>query len=352
VLAELELPPVCRPLSLELLYERLITLTLIYLRQSSAFALVSLHPIQTEPRNSMSSFFFMQVALPAKLSVELTDYIMDFLYADVDALRACARVHSSWMPAARKHLYESVHLARPGAWNRLVDVLSQSPEIIPSIKHVTIDGQRQFLQCTMQEFSKLHSLGSLLSNVKSLSLSAVKLHEDPDAVSDFLRTHFLHIRRLRVNAVSAPDCATMQRVLLSPRPTLDALSMSGVSFYCRGGPGLNILAYPELELDRFACTALVEVSERKIGLEIAPASSHIRTLSVHGLQTNCFHSLAALLRNIGPTLEVLKVHMRGLVNQSYPEGKLCALLGITGVLTLLMIQLCLACFSTIRICSA
>jgi hypothetical protein len=172
MLAELELPSVCRPLSLQLLYERLITLTLIYLRQSLVFALVSLHPIQTEPRNSMSSFFFMQVALPAKLSVELTDYIMDFLYADVNALRACARVHSSWMPAARKHLYESVHLARPGAWNRLIDVLSQSPEIIPSIKHVTIDGQRQFLQCTMQDFSKLHSLGSLLSNVKSLSLSA------------------------------------------------------------------------------------------------------------------------------------------------------------------------------------
>ncbi|KAI8981268.1 hypothetical protein BD414DRAFT_420185 [Trametes punicea] len=45
-----------------------------------------------------------------EVPLELTDYIIDFLYSDARTLATCALVCRSWTPAARFHLFRSIVL--------------------------------------------------------------------------------------------------------------------------------------------------------------------------------------------------------------------------------------------------
>jgi hypothetical protein len=254
-------------------------------------------------------------ALPS----ELTDRVIDFLYADLASLRACARVHSSWMPAARMYLYERVYLASLGPWLRLVETLARSPAIIPLVKHLAINGQRGFLEYVADEAAM--RLGALLAHVPSLDLIAISIRNIDDRVGSFLRRNFLHVRRLRLDAVSAKACHILQEVCLDPRTELEFLALSHSTVSSRIGPMLDILKYPQLELDRFALRTLVDFQDTTTPDEtVSPTlPSSVRRLRLPGLQLENFSSVIHTLGAIGTSLQTLEIRMRGQVTQSYPS---------------------------------
>ncbi|KAJ7694332.1 hypothetical protein B0H17DRAFT_1131974 [Mycena rosella] len=60
---------------------------------------------------------------------ELTDQVIDHLYADSESLRNCALVARSWVPAARYHIFFSVTIKHDSTCRRLCDLIARTPHI-------------------------------------------------------------------------------------------------------------------------------------------------------------------------------------------------------------------------------
>jgi hypothetical protein len=253
--------------------------------------------------------------------MELINVIVGFICADTDALRACACVHSSWTPTVRTHLYRNIRLSSLHTWMSLGKALKDTPELIPLVKHVTIDGgvvgPGRLAQTGWSRW--ILPLAGLLTHVESLTVHALDFRAAPDPTHDLIRTHFLGVKHLRVDSVTTPDTKTLQEVLLAPRPALEVVALHRIyGFYLAEleRHDLALLSYPQLELDGLTWSILGDI------VQIASASqSHVRVLTLHGLRPKHFPNLVATLRAIGPSLESLEVRVRGTPHRRYPEGK-------------------------------
>jgi hypothetical protein len=257
---------------------------------------------------------------------ELTDEIIGYLYADVQALRACARTHRSWTPAARSHLFERILLSNLASWSRLVSALVQSPSIISYIKDVTIDNQSGFLQYAVRDKDGPEApalLGDILSDVLALEIRATIFNSAQDIVTQFVRTHFLRIRQLRLSAVSAPSPAALQDFLLTPRSDLCTLSLSHVSVSDPvGGRAMELMKYEDIEMDRYAFSMPTDFHSNWMfhdDLHNVP-QSYVKRLQIHGIHYRNFPFLSHALQAIGSSLEVLKVDVRSHSTIEYPSG--------------------------------
>jgi hypothetical protein len=251
------------------------------------------------------------------LPTELTDAIISFLHANTYALPACACVHSSWTSSARMHLYRDIYLWGLSTWIRLGMALQHTPELVPLIKHITIDGGGRIPRnLTLDEWQKwIFPLSGLLDHLESLTVRTLELHASPDPVTDFLHTHFPRVKRLRIDSVVTPDRATLQRVLLSPRAALKSVALSRISLAKQDESSLGLISYSEVELDGSAWPAVESLlSEAAASKPVTTPQSHIRALKLNGLQLKHFPSMAAALRALGSSLESLEVRVRNTVH--------------------------------------
>lgn len=69
---------------------------------------------------------------------ELSDYILDFLHDDREALKACSLTTRKWRPAARYHLYRKVSLPSIQACRTFCEVMKEAPFLAAFTREVGI----------------------------------------------------------------------------------------------------------------------------------------------------------------------------------------------------------------------
>lgn len=127
--------------------------------------------------------------MPAQVPNETADLIIDLLHDDRKALRKCCLISESWIPRARKHLFNKVKLVpstRFKDWKNAFPDPQKSPAhhtsslFIPCtrdaeddawIKSFTAVTRLEVLSCNHLEEPQLEALHELLPAVKSLRLA-------------------------------------------------------------------------------------------------------------------------------------------------------------------------------------
>jgi hypothetical protein len=128
---------------------------------------------------------FSHVAMPAPtLPPELIKYTIDLLDDDVEALRACARVHSAWAVPSQRRLFFHIKLLKPCHWRTLPALLEQSQHLRPLVRVLTIGSYSQahyapvrrfpteedleYVQCSARRWTTVASV--LLPAVRTLNI--------------------------------------------------------------------------------------------------------------------------------------------------------------------------------------
>jgi hypothetical protein len=77
-----------------------------------------------------------EIYMAASQPPELIEQILDELNGDLPSLRACALLHSSWVPASQERLFHTVSVDRVDKWNSLVQLLQIRPHIRALIRRL------------------------------------------------------------------------------------------------------------------------------------------------------------------------------------------------------------------------
>ena len=131
---------------------------------------------------------------------ELIDAVIDQLHGDTDALRACALTSTSWLPASRYHLFNTLSLEDEVSILRWTWTFS-TPSDIPS-------------------------------HVKNLHLGCVSLLDDNNSNATLDLSTFTHLKSLSIGGSDVTpryrhlSGNSLQRVTLLPSASLRTLSLS------------------------------------------------------------------------------------------------------------------------------
>ena len=91
------------------------------------------------------------------LPPELVDEIIDYLWDNVRALRACCLTHRTWLPRSRYHLFRSIRFRKYGID---ASTLRSQPHIARCVREVTIEGDvyPEVTNSTLVDIGKVESL--------------------------------------------------------------------------------------------------------------------------------------------------------------------------------------------------
>ena len=76
--------------------------------------------------------------MPASFPPELCDQIIDYLWDDLDSLRACSLTCYDWHPSSRFHLFRNVRLRHSDDVTRFRALLASSPGIAPCVRKLSL----------------------------------------------------------------------------------------------------------------------------------------------------------------------------------------------------------------------
>ena len=147
-----------------------------------------------------------------RVPFELSDYIIDFLYADPSALSACALACRSWAPAARFHLFRSVTLQNRNFTTPFQRLLNTSPDLGWYVRELIV---AKFVDA--------------VPSAPPPSPSSVLQECTPTAVERALPHIFAGIPALRTLSLSHVDMKCIPDLKGFRHPSVSALSLS----YCQ-----------------------------------------------------------------------------------------------------------------------
>ncbi|OJT10938.1 hypothetical protein TRAPUB_12559 [Trametes pubescens] len=116
------------------------------------------------------------------LPPELCDATIDYLWDDVDSLRACSLVCQSWLPCSRFHLFRNVRLRHADDMLRFRALLASSPSIAYCVRKLSLsaDYAGATPEGAAQEddawVNGVATLLPLLHHVTTLGLARVRWH--------------------------------------------------------------------------------------------------------------------------------------------------------------------------------
>jgi hypothetical protein len=80
--------------------------------------------------------------MPPQLPLELVNYVIAHLHDCEDTLHSCALVHRSWTAASQELIFDTVSSSEEyediNLWDRLLNLLENSPHIRPYIRRLLI----------------------------------------------------------------------------------------------------------------------------------------------------------------------------------------------------------------------
>jgi hypothetical protein len=259
------------------------------------------------------------------LPLELTDRVIDYLHKDTATLRICSQVHRTWTKATRVHLFYSIVISSSEAWGRLKDVLITSPSIGTCVTHVAINGQGTYLPRVLRKEADLQpefTLSYHLHNTKSLELIAIALGDSTDAVSKYIRTNFLQVKQVRLNAVSAPTPTVLQECVLTPRTKLVSVSLSNATVSDPiGGRAMELLRYRWLEIDRFAFSMPMDLHHNWMfhhDEHHRYPKSNVEHLRIHGIHFKNVDFVVHAVKLLGKSLQSLDLDISNTLTYNYP----------------------------------
>ncbi|KAF8056527.1 hypothetical protein FPV67DRAFT_1677915 [Lyophyllum atratum] len=254
------------------------------------------------------------------LPPELTDIIIDYLFSDVRALKACSLVCKAWLPSCRCHLFRSIHLdlSLPSKslapfFNHLAgrpaDSQSLSPSPSQSHFHTTL--RTLTLRCEPQrrhDLSRLCGLRSLRSINLCYWYTAM-----PD--SRWFRSA-VGVRCLALTCcrIDFPGFAALARQL----PRLETLKLANVSWKDRF----------EIEKAVLGGRMLPCLRELRLGPHSSPVVPALTAMIARGVvgrvqqvrldEVESRHAQAAgtLLRTVGTSLRELVISAKTMLRES------------------------------------
>lgn len=122
----------------------------------------------------------------SRLPQDICDAVIEHLYADTHALRACAATSRAWRHTSQRLLFASISLADAASANALLDLLDTSPYLAPFVRRLRIDAGQGYLDrappwvtpalsgALVEQLSELENL-----TVEQLSWKSVRPHHRP-----------------------------------------------------------------------------------------------------------------------------------------------------------------------------
>jgi hypothetical protein len=253
------------------------------------------------------------------LPVELTDRIIDHLHAERDSLSACARVHSTWTPTARVHLFRSIHFSTFRSWDQFMYAVNQSPIIGSYVQDITFG--HYALRMAADDMKK--SIPSVrtkspLYRVESLSFYSSSFDHGQSPVSEYIRTQFLGVKHLAATDITAADWSVLHETVLLPRHRLESVAFTAITVRNGHASIHDLLKYSEVTIDD---TVLQVMNVHATHARADHEQSRVRHLCLYTLQLPDFPALVALLRMAGQSLETLEVDISGRRGRFYPAGE-------------------------------
>ncbi|KAI0756603.1 hypothetical protein C8Q80DRAFT_1090923 [Daedaleopsis nitida] len=146
-----------------------------------------------------------------RVPFELSDYIIDFLYEEPTALRACALTCRSWAPAARFHLFRSVILQNRDFTTPFQRLLHTAPDLGWYVRELTV--------------------AKFVDGDSKPPSSVAVVPQESAAVAKAIPKIFANTPALRTLSLSHVDmkCISMSDLRGLKHPSVSALSLS----YCQ-----------------------------------------------------------------------------------------------------------------------
>ncbi|KAH9848854.1 hypothetical protein C2E23DRAFT_878458 [Lenzites betulinus] len=252
------------------------------------------------------------------LPPELCDETIDYLWDDVDSLRACSLTCKAWLPCSRFHLFRNVRLRHADDVFRFRSLLTSSPGIAPCVRKLSLsadyigagpDGTAQEDDTWVNGAA---TLLPLLHHITTLGLARVRWH----ALSPETRAAFAgvcrSVQQLFLFEVSF-DASRDVVAFLSGFPALRELYFHAVSWKHDspspfGDPTMEALAeagrmqLSYLFLDPKSSPTLVTEWLLK-----HPEEQHLRTIQLCWRELENAKAIGDLLQASGSSLESLQV---------------------------------------------
>lgn len=242
------------------------------------------------------------------LPQELTDIIIDFLHSDLETLRSCSVVHSSWVRACRRHLYAAVTFRTVGDLQSWTDVFPSAPSLHNPARYVR--------SLTLLEFRglDLNNLDqSFFRDFQTFNRVEHLCHSTLTIPPTLLLPGFYAQVRSSVNSLelhlsSATKVTDLLHFICS-FPSLEDLTLTGTGCWLEQSEG-DTVKLPSLPPFTGALRLLkFNDSNGEFLTKFADLPSGIRfqfmELDIDPLQE--YISVSRLLLSCGSTLEVLKL---------------------------------------------
>jgi len=168
----------------------------------------------------------MPNAPSTRLPAELTDSIIDHLYADYRSLKICSTVCKTWLPRSRHHLFDDVNVCLQHSNHDSFFQLLDSPRatLVPYVRRLTLRDQRG----DKWVFRAIHRLTALTA-VKSLVVEQMQFAELQTKTIPALCAAFRGLESLRMYQVSFGSLAHLMN-MLSASTSLEHIELSMVEW--------------------------------------------------------------------------------------------------------------------------
>ncbi len=170
----------------------------------------------------------------SRVPFELSDYIIDFLYDDLQTLRACASTCHAWAPASRFHIFRTVSLNSANSTTSFRRLLDSSPDLGLYVHDLAV-AKPTHVVTTLHPGeapeepepaqNALPSILALCPNLQTLSLT----HADLKCLPDIGVLAHLTVSSLTLSYCQFADLACVTD-LVSSFPALASLSLSGLTW--------------------------------------------------------------------------------------------------------------------------
>ncbi|OSD03568.1 hypothetical protein PYCCODRAFT_1466940 [Trametes coccinea BRFM310] len=173
-----------------------------------------------------------------QVPLELTDYIIDFLYKDARTLASCAVVCRAWTPASRFHLFRSIVLQDHTFTSSFQRLLRLSPDLGYYVRELTIakfvTASEVFVPAkppTPSINDALPEVFRQLPHLRSLTLA----HMDLKSVTDLSALHHPTLSSLSLSYCQFADFADLVD-LANAFPRLADLAIAGLTWVSESRP--------------------------------------------------------------------------------------------------------------------
>ena len=170
-----------------------------------------------------------------RLPAELCDHIIDHLWDDLSALRACSLTCKDWLPSSRFHLFRNVRLRHADDVQRFRALLASTPSVALCVRKLSFSADYDGATpdgVALEDDAWVNDVVDilrLLQNVTTLALARVRwhaLHEETRAAFEALSRTVHELFLFEVSFKASRDVIAF----LSSFPTLRDLYFDAVSW--------------------------------------------------------------------------------------------------------------------------